>query len=33
VTKGMWRILDGKVGEMSIVFFAGTKLVANACVN
>jgi hypothetical protein len=32
-TKGKWRITDGKVGEMSIVIFGASKVVALICVD
>jgi hypothetical protein len=31
--RGKWRILDGKVGEMSGVIFRALKVVAPTCVD
>jgi hypothetical protein len=32
-TRGKWRILDGKVGERSVVIFGALKVVALTCID
>jgi hypothetical protein len=33
VTRGKWRITDGKIGEMFVVMFEALKVVAPTCVD